>query len=183
MLNFDQSRNHVLVVTALPLESQAVLDQLDEIGADEVHPHGDIYKRGKLEHWHVSIALTGAGNIAAAQATERAIQHTRPNLALFVGIAGGLKDVQLGDVVASKSVPAYEYGADRDTFQSRGNALMPSYPLVQVAFAVHSEAVWQRRIRATSQASQVPNSRIGPIAAGEKVVKSSRGAVAKSEYQ
>jgi len=99
------------------------------------------------------------------------------SLALFVGIAGGIKDVKLGDVVAATKIYGYEGGADREHFQPRPEVFLSSYPLVQEALIVARGKEWHSRIHRASP-TRVPSAFVGPIAAGAKVVKSSRGAVA-----
>jgi len=94
-----------------------------------------------------------------------------------VGIAGGIKDVRLGDVVAATKVCGYEGGADRDHFQPRPDIGLSSYPLVQEAQIVAREEKWLAGVH--QGASDVkPQAFVGPIAAGAKVIKSSSGMVA-----
>src|SRR5205823_7352572 len=110
----------VIILTALPVEFQAVMTYLQ--GAHEVvHPQGTIYQVGscasKQGPLRVAVAQSGMGGLSAATETERAIQFFHPHLSLFVGIVGGLKDVQLGDVVAATKVYAYESGKAGQTFE------------------------------------------------------------------
>jgi len=167
--------NRVVILTALSLEADAVRGHI-ETWQPEYHPKGTIYERGTFGSKEVLLGVVGAGNVAAAQETERAINHFDPQLVLFVGVAGGLKDVELGDVVAATKVYAYESGVDRDTFLTRPEIGLSSYPLVQQARAVSRQSLWYSRIMPSPSVS--PKVYVGALAAGEKVVKSSEGAVA-----
>ncbi len=165
----------VAIVTALPVEHAAVLRHLVD-AHQERHPTGTEYQVGRFGTLTVSIAQIGAGNATSALETERMMSYFKPDLALFVGIAGGVKDVVLGDVVAATKVYGYENGADRDTFEPRPEVGLASYPLIQQANAVVRESKWLGRIQHLG--SKMPQAFVGAIAAGSKVVKSSRGAVA-----
>jgi nucleoside phosphorylase len=46
----------------------------------------------------------GPGNAGAAAIAVRALEHYKPHVALFVGVAGGIKDVAIGDVVVATKV-------------------------------------------------------------------------------
>ena len=88
-----------VILTALPVEYQEVRNHLTHLH-EEIHPQGTIYERGifsssKSRPWNVGIAEVGKGNAGAAQEGERAINYFQPSVVLFVGVAGGLKDVQL----------------------------------------------------------------------------------------
>jgi nucleoside phosphorylase len=166
----------VLIATALPLERTAILSHLQDTREERLNS-GTLYELGKFLSVTVCVVEVTPGNSSAALETERAISHFNPNVALFVGIAGGVKDVNLGDVVAASKVYGYEAGADREHFQPRPDIGLSSYPLVQEAYAVAREAKWTARIKRINLPSQ-PRAFVGPIAAGAKVVKSSQGNVA-----
>jgi nucleoside phosphorylase len=168
--------SRVLIVTALPIEREAVLRYLSNT-LEERHSTGTQYEVGSFLSWKVCVSQIAPGNSSAALETERAIAYFDPDIALFVGIAGGIKDVKLGDVVAATKVYGYENGADREHFQPRPDVGLSSYPLVQEAKIVAREESWLARTH-RSTANVTPRAFVGPIAAGAKVIKSSRGTVA-----
>ena len=96
-----------VILTALPVEYCAVRDRLTD-RQEETHPQGTIYERGRFvateQVWDVGIVEIGPGNVGAAFEAERAIAHFKPAVVLFVGVAGGLKDVAIGDVIASTKI-------------------------------------------------------------------------------
>jgi nucleoside phosphorylase len=109
------SSRRALLLTALGLETAAVLAHLADV--KEVDPvKGTVFYEGRFhgpaENWLVRVAECGAGNVQSAITTERAITDFSPEVAIFVGIAGGIKDVQLGDVVAATEVYGYERGRE-----------------------------------------------------------------------
>jgi nucleoside phosphorylase len=110
--------------------------------------------------------------------TERMIQHFDADVALFVGVAGGIKDVKIGDVVAATKVYGYESGKAEATFKTRPDVGNTSYSMEQRARAEARKDDWQQRIKPTVPAS-APQVFAGPIAAGEKVVASTKSAVWK----
>src|SRR5579864_2587560 len=94
----------VVILTAIRIEYQAIRAHLANLRQEE-HPSGTIYERGTFkahdQTWEVLLVEAGSGNARATAETVRAIENFRPGIALFVGVAGGLKDVKLGDVVAA----------------------------------------------------------------------------------
>lgn len=169
-----------LIVTAIPVERQAVCAHLDNLREEE-HPQGTLYDRGEFasggQTWDVLIALTQAGNERAGIETERALQHFQPQVAIFVGIAGGLKDVQLGDVVVASSVYAYEYGKQEENgFKTRPDSKRPTYRIYQRAVREAINKTWLDRIVRKTQ-GPLPTVYVKPIAAGNKVLASVRAAL------
>ncbi|XHR80779.1 MAG: SUMF1/EgtB/PvdO family nonheme iron enzyme [Gloeotrichia echinulata GP01] len=98
-----------VILTAILDEYSAVRTYLTNL-QDVEHPLGNRSQRGEYGEWDVIIAEVGEGNIPAALETDRAIAHFHPDVILFVGIAGGIKDknVKIGDVVVATKVYYYE---------------------------------------------------------------------------
>ncbi|WP_013320651.1 SEFIR domain-containing protein [Gloeothece verrucosa] len=170
-----------VILTAIQVEYMAVRAYLSEL-REEMHPQGTIYERGKFidngKEWQVGIVEVGAGNAGAALEAERAIAYFNPSVILFVGVAGGIKDVTLGDVVAATKVYGYESGKAKLVFEPRPDVGISTYNLIQRAKAEARKEDWLQRLQ-----SSVPNSSprvfVAPIAAGEKVVASKKSAVFK----
>jgi nucleoside phosphorylase len=167
-----------VILTALPVEYLAVRTHLTDL-QEQMHPQGTIYERGKFaangREWEVGIAEVGAGNAGAAIEAERAIAYFKPDILFFVGIAGGIKDVAIGDVVAATKVYGYESGKFGDQFLTRPTLGQSNYALVQRARSEARKGEWWQRI-SSSSASQ-PRVFVAPIAAGEKVIASKQSEV------
>ena len=161
-----------VILTALPIEYLAVRAHLTGLEED-IHPQGTIYERGTFQSdrhlWTVGIVEIGAGNPGAAMEAERAIAHFNPSVVLFVGVAGGIKDVALGDVVASTKVYGYESGKAAADFKLRPALGVSAYRLEQRARAIARQ--WWLKAQSPDQAAggeAYPKGFVGPIAAGGK---------------
>jgi nucleoside phosphorylase len=167
-----------VILTALPVEYLAVRDRLTN-PQEETHPQGTVYERGRFvaegQVWEVGIVEIGAGNVGAALEAERAIAHFQPEVVLFVGVAGGLKDVAIGDVVASTKIYGYESGKAEHRFKPRPEIGLPAYSLEQRARAEARKGDWLKRLADVPE--PVPQVFVGPIAAGEKVIASTESEV------
>lgn len=153
-----------IIVTALPVEFDAVKNQLGE-GTTEVGEQGMRYVVIARANTKVVLFSTGAGNVDAAIEVERAIARYNPRYLFFVGVAGGLKDVSIGDVVAATKIYSYESGKSANEFLARPKMGESSYYLVQLAHEV-------ARRDARVPLSEKPSVFVGPLVAGEKVIVS-----------
>lgn len=169
-----QTLPQVIILTAQPEVFNEVCTYLTD-RREEVHPEDTIYDRGIYKQssatWQVVVAEVGKGNNSAAMETERAINHFKPDIALFVGLAGGLKEVSVGDVVASTKIYGYESGKVTESFETIPNVGQSSYSLEQRAKAEARKGDWLNRLNGLEQ-NIPPRVRVGAIAAGEKYVKS-----------
>lgn len=120
----------VVILTALDVETRAVLRHMP--GWTEETVEGTVFYRGSFEDWSVAVAEAGAGNASAAAIAERAIRHFKPRVALFVGVAGGVKDVAIGDVVVATKVYGYESGKEtRNGFKPRPEVFRTAHAIEQ----------------------------------------------------
>ncbi len=171
-----------VIFTALPLEFRAVRSFLTDV-KEILLPNGQVCEEGTFPgrhvNWRVTVVEIGPGNEGAAAEVTAAVIHLKPHLAFFVGVAGGLKDVALGDVVAATKMYAYEYGKDEESFRTRPDLFHSSTRVLNCARAVSRNNRWHDLLASGNDHGEVegPNSLIAPIAAGNKVVSSKRSRV------
>ncbi|MCD9589791.1 hypothetical protein [Streptomyces sp. 8ZJF_21] len=173
-------RADVVVLTALEVEYRAVRAHLEDPRPVRAERGAlfelGVFRDGSAERT-VAIHMTGPGNPGAAASVERAAALFAPRALLFVGVAGGVKDVALGDVVAADAVYDYETGKDTESgFLPRQKTHQSAYGLVQLARLVTVGDAWQRRIRPGDDAPR-PNAHVKPLAAGGRVVAHHRSDV------
>lgn len=171
-----------VILTAIPLEYLAVRFHLANV-EEKLHPKGNVYEQGifdgQYHPWEIGIAEIGAGNNTCALETERAIAFFEPEVILFVGIAGGVKDLNLGDVVAVEKAYGYEKGkASKTGFLPRPEVGKSSYEIFERAKAEARKQDWKGRLAFSEENSQIKVI-TKPIAAGEKVIASTRSDVYK----
>lgn len=165
-----------LVFTALRVEYVAIQKWLVDL--EEVPHKSSIYEhgtyRGKNQDWDVWIVETGKGNTRASTEVERGLQFVEPALTFFVGVAGGIKDVRLGDVVVATKVYGYQYGKVAEGFEPRPEVFQASDLLLNRARAEARKSDWFSTVNPTGS---LPHVFAEPIAAGEQVVASTRSDV------
>jgi nucleoside phosphorylase len=67
--------------------------------------------RGRFDGWNVAV-VEAAPAMPERRDRRSCHQHYNPDIALFVGVAGSIKDVAVGDVVVATKVYGYESGKD-----------------------------------------------------------------------
>ncbi|WP_445515877.1 phosphorylase family protein [Streptomyces sp. NEAU-174] len=173
-------RADVVVLTALEVEYRAVRAHLEDPRPVQAE-RGAVFELGMFREGPVertvAIHMTGPGNPSAGVSVERAAALFAPRAVLFVGVAGGVKDVALGDVVAADAVYDYETGKDTESgFLPRQKTYQSAYGLVQLARLVAAADAWQRRVRPGDDAPR-PRAHVKPLAAGGRVVAHHRSDV------
>jgi nucleoside phosphorylase len=138
-----------IIFTALNVEYTAARSHLTDIKEEEILL-GNVYERGVFSadssDWEIGLVQTGKGNVKAGFQTERAIAHFRPDVIIFLGVAGGMKDVRLGDVVAAEKVYEYESFKDGSSLQPRPEMGISAFRLVERAQAEARKRDWTKRI-------------------------------------
>ncbi len=166
-----------VILTAIPIEYMAVRGHLRDI--EEVcNSRGNVYEKGLLNgfyhKWNIGIAEIGPGNFTCGMEVERAIQFFEPQIIIFVGIAGGIKDLELGDVVAVEKAYGYEFGKiAKNGFITRPEIGKSSYSILNRAKAEARKDDWKKRI-IDNKVGNNPKVIVKPIASGEKLITSRR---------
>ena len=139
----------------------------------------------------VAIIETGPGNVHASTATSSALRDLDPKTVAMVGIAGGVKDVSIGDVVASRKVYWVEpekLEAEQTVRGTVRSAPLPrpdfgpvSNRLVQTARGVVADDMWRRRGLggdARRLNGEPARALVSPLAIVEKVVADGQSTLA-----
>ena len=173
----DRVLGSCVICSALPVEVAAVRAHLSGITQSR-DSDGVVFEAGFFQttrgRWHVGLAETGMGNVHAALLTQKAINHFQPTIVLFVGVAGGIKDVAIGDVVIATKV--YEYSRGKQTkaaFLPRPEVRTPSFHILQEAQLLARTDAWINGI--VPLPASLPKLHLGPVAAGEAVISASFG--------
>jgi nucleoside phosphorylase len=173
----------VVICTALDVEYRAARDHLHGPLQEEVGPGGAVYQIGAFpaDHgvWTVALTQSGPGNTQAGIEIDRAIAMHQPRCVLFVGVAGGRKDVARGDVVVASHV--YDYETGKDTAGGRLPRIKthtPANRLLQRAQQIARDDAWQHRIRPLRPETR-PRAIVKPVAAGSTVIADPESATAR----
>jgi HEAT repeat protein/nucleoside phosphorylase len=173
----------IVILTILPQEYAAICSRLSNLrppSQDTPVQNRYAWKLGEVtckrskKAYTLAIGMIGrAGTIQSALATYESILLWKPLYLILVGIAGGLTNVNKGDVVIASIIHGYEYGKIDDGFYPRDDwtyctdlSLMTS----AIAFnALYPE--WADCIEETMQSLKYkPEVSCGEFASGDKVV-------------
>lgn len=164
----------IVILTPIPLEQMAVHAHLENL-SEQIEGGVLFYKGdfvGKSHRFEIVTQQTGSGNEKVALAAEKAIQIFQPDIMFLIGIAGGVKDVQLGDVVVGTKAYGYEYYKETsDGPKVRPEVINYSQDLIAIAKSVANKGIWKSRLPDRSIEAKVF---LGAIAAGNKVISSTK---------
>ena len=170
----DSFPRRAVILTALPTEYDSIRRRLANATPRRLDS-GTRYEMGEVAGstfiWEVAVAEIGPGNEAAAIEATRAIDILKPDLLLFVGVAGSLKpdDAPTGSVVVATRIYGYEYGKADKQFLPRPISFPTAHALEQVARTVIRER-WANQ-------PERPPAIVAAIAAGNSVVSSKDSAL------
>src|SRR5437660_1167332 len=176
------------IFTAIPLEYQAVRAYLTNL-QEMITTRGIVYEQGEFfannQKWEVIVVATGAGTTQVATMTAYIIGQLKPQVVMFVGIAGGIKNVKLGDVVVASQVYSAEIydlrsGRIEPFFQRRPQVYRPTFQILRKARVIARKSDWHERLKENPTASnevEAPDVIIAPIVSGNQVVASTDAAV------
>lgn len=159
----------IVILTPIKAEQDAIAARLTAPAEKMVE--GDRYLSGSFTGIHHTFQLinqlTGSGNETLALAADKAVRRFNPQVVLLAGIAGGVKDVSVGDIVVGTKYYGYESGkVTEDGFAARPEAGYYSQELITLARSVGGSDSWRLQAKNAHSAKVV----FGPIAAGNKVV-------------
>lgn len=176
----------IVVLTALEVEREAVLKHIDGRDLEKHSITKTDYIRGKYtskgKTFDIVVGRTDQTNVNAAIETERALQHFNPEYVFFVGVAGGLKDVAVGDIVIGAEVYGYERGkSEEGNFKPRPKFGASTYELERMASAYAKSEDWIEKVKKLTDQQFAPTIKTltGTIASGEKVDASTASEIHK----
>lgn len=97
------------IVAAMPQELQALLHALDDVHVER-HAGRDFHL-GHLHGCPVVLVLSRIGKVAAAITATMLIERYGVERMVFTGVAGGLGDAQVGDVVVARELLQHDMDA------------------------------------------------------------------------
>lgn len=167
---------NIAILTPIKIEQDAILRHLAH--TVETFKGGNRYLmghfKGKFQDYQLISHAYGSKSDPTALATSAMIQHFNPLVLILAGIAGGVKDVHIGDVVVGTKYYGLEFGKENDDgFSARPESGSYSKELITQAQSVADKAVWKMRVQGETQAKVV----FGPIASSSKVVASTNHAM------
>ena len=173
--NIEQNTT-ILILTPIQVEFDAICNFFKERKLLTDDSNGITYTlvtfKGRHKLYQIAIKKTGSRNENIALATERAVQFFKPAVAILLGIAGGIKDVQLGDIVIGTKAYGYEAGKiTANGYVGRPNVVNSSHSLIELADMVSQNQSWQRWLDQPNPDIKVL---LGAIASGNKVITNTK---------
>jgi nucleoside phosphorylase len=163
---------NVAIITPIQVELDAILSKVPN--CREEISEGIRYLvtpfKGKHHDFNLVLQLGGPNNENTALATEKVVKKYQPLAVILCGVAGGVKDVEVGDVVVGSKYYGYDFGkVTPEGFKTRPESGYYSKDLVALAQSVAANGQWRNRANNNKPCKVI----FGAIAAGNKVVTAS----------
>jgi nucleoside phosphorylase len=169
------------IVTALPLEREAIVARLEGVvrvsNPDDPYTFhiGTIPLGDKSSYTAVVVQLLEMGNLEAAASATSVLGRWKPKHVLMLGIAAGIgkNGVRIGDVVVASSVYYYEPGKSKEGGEERRPRTFVVDRVLYGKALNYEAAEWKDNINVPPPGTRsgfVPKAHFGPIASGEKVI-------------
>lgn len=173
-----------VILTPIEVEFKAVLEHL-KFGQSIIQSNPSFaytigYFQVGLTKVPIVVVKTQPGLDTLSAMVERVMAILIPKYIFLVGVAGGVKDVTLGDVVVSNKAYNYEFGKEKQGgFVARPQVFNnPNHELLYLAEIIERRNIWQQRIQ-LPQRTIIPKVYFGPIAAGNKVIATTHSPIYK----
>lgn len=172
-----------VIITALEEERNALLNKLP--GIRKLAPSNQdvrVYYSTKIPvqfsghsngSYHVVLTtMSSMGRVNAAAVASDAIYRWRPRYVLMVGIAGGISEanVKLGDIIISNQIVDFEQQKLTDFGPEIRWEVHRVDPALLAAVSDFPYSLWGKEIMVSRPGPGDPNTHIGPIASGDKVI-------------
>lgn len=194
-----QGLRRVLIVTALPLEMEAIRAHLADLGTIKGRDDNFLelgHFSGQGDDWLAVVVESGAGTHEAHSAVASALVTIGDvELIVFVGVAASRKplDAPIGSVIAANFLYWPYAGKEGKTFSARPHTLQVKPPLVHLAKKVARDRDWSTRVRLPASFPQPgssnypavfpPKALVAPIVSVEAVIANSRVQIEKRIVQ
>jgi nucleoside phosphorylase len=160
---------NIALLSPIPVEHNAILGHLPAVS--ERIMDGSRYLlgefAGRFHQFNLITHLSGSKNEHTALAAERIVRLFNPMVVILAGVAGGVKDVKVGDLVIGTKYYGYEFGkVTPGGFYTRPESGQYSKELLTLAESVAGNGHWRKRAKNAGQSKAV----FGAIAAGNKVL-------------
>ena len=161
----------ILLLTAIEeeyLQAKSYLKNIREIKEENTPFDEGEYQ---IDDKKITIVLsrTGKGTQKAGIILTKALRiKPKPDYVFFVGIAGGIKDLKIGDVIVADKFYYGEIGKDGEKFYARPEAGYSEYKLVESARIESRKDDWKKFCKQNNDNSN--NVIIGVVCTFEKVV-------------
>ncbi|MCR9100279.1 MAG: 5'-methylthioadenosine/S-adenosylhomocysteine nucleosidase [bacterium] len=176
------NRVNVLVLAPLMVEYLGIRSMLASV-QDFIDPKTNIgysvgYLKGVSNEVRIALRKCGKGRLAVSEGVREGLDLFKPELLVLFGTAGGLRKVEIGDIVVGTAGYDYESGQVGDNhFFSRPMGLPANRLWIEKAEQQALQKTWMLDLPASIASS--PNVFFGPVASGDKVLQSNTAPLAK----